>query len=126
MTYSLHRGAELDLIEAAHFYRREGGAKLANRFLKEFERVVEMLILFPGVGTSAEEVRRTHPLQDFPYSVIYRDGGRHIRVLVVRGQLRDPEHGESRWSFAGALSASFPRKATHSEAQHYRGERHEG
>lgn len=36
MTYSLHRGAELDLLEAAKFYRREGGAKLANRFLDEF------------------------------------------------------------------------------------------
>ena len=39
MTFSLHRGAELDLFEAARFYRQEGGAKLANRFLDEFERV---------------------------------------------------------------------------------------
>ena len=96
MTYSLHRGAELDLLEAAQFYRREGGAKLANRFLKEFERVAELLVRFPGIGTPADEVRRVHPLQDFPYSVIYRDESGHTRVLVVRGQLRDPEHGESR------------------------------
>jgi hypothetical protein len=40
MTYSLHRGAELDILEAARFYRREGGAKLAGRFLDEFHRVV--------------------------------------------------------------------------------------
>jgi plasmid stabilization system protein ParE len=46
MTYSLHRGAELDLLEAARFYRREGGAKLANRFLNEFERVAELLVEF--------------------------------------------------------------------------------
>jgi plasmid stabilization system protein ParE len=96
MTYSLHREAETDLLDAARFYRREGGAKLANRFLDEFERVAKLLIEFPGIGTPAEDLRRVHPLQDFPYSVIYRENGGHIRVLVVRGHFRDPEHGESR------------------------------
>ncbi|MBW8828450.1 MAG: type II toxin-antitoxin system RelE/ParE family toxin [Burkholderiales bacterium] len=96
MTYSLHRGAELDLLEAARFYRREGGAKLANRFLNEFERVAELLVEFPGIGTPADDLRRVHPLHDFPYSVIYRELNGHIRVLVVRGQSRDPAHGESR------------------------------
>ena len=96
MTYSLHRGAELDVLEAARFYRKEGGAKLANRFLNEFERVAELLLRFPGIGTPADELRRGHPLQDFPYSVIYRANAGHIRVLVVRGHLRDPKHGESR------------------------------
>jgi plasmid stabilization system protein ParE len=96
VSYSLHRGAELDLLEAARFYRREGGAKLADRFLKEFERVAELLGKFPDIGTPADDLRRVHPLQEFPYSVIYRPIDGHIRVLVVRGQRRDPEHGESR------------------------------
>lgn len=96
MSYSLHRGAELDLLEAARFYRREGGEKLANRFLDEFERVARLLVRFPAIGTPADEVRRVHPLQDFPYSVIYRDLGGQIRILVVRGHLRDPDHGGSR------------------------------
>lgn len=96
MTYSLHRGAELDLLEAARFYRREGGTQLANRFLSEFERVAELLVRFPGVGAPADDHRRTHPLQDFPYSVIYRENDGHIRILVIRAHLRDPEHGESR------------------------------
>jgi plasmid stabilization system protein ParE len=96
MTYSLHRGAEFDLLEAARFYRHEGGAKLANRFLNEFERVAKLLVEFPGIGTPADDLRRVHPLHDFPYSVIYRELNGHIRVLVVRGQFRDPAHGESR------------------------------
>ena len=96
MTYSLHRGAELDLLEAARFYRQEGGAKLANRLLNEFERVANLLVGFPGIGTPADDLRRVHPLQDFPHSVIYREIAGHIRILVVRGHLRDPEHGESR------------------------------
>lgn len=96
MTYSLHRGAELDLLEAARFYRREGGSKLANRLLDEFERVAELLVRFPGIGTPADDLRRAYPLRDFPYSVIYRDDGGHVRVLVVRAHLRDPEHGNTR------------------------------
>ena len=96
MSYSLHRGAELDLLEAARFYRKEGGAKLADRFLSEFERVADLLVKYPGIGTPADEARRIHPLQDFPYSVIYRSTGDYIRILVVRAQLRDPQHGELR------------------------------
>lgn len=96
MTHSLHRGAELDLLEAARFYRREGGPKLARRFLDEFDRVVALLVEFPGLGTPTDEVRRAHILQDFPYSVIYREDDDGFRVLVVRSQYRDPEHGETR------------------------------
>lgn len=96
MTYTLHRGAEVDLLEAARFYRHEGGVRLAGRFLDEFERVATLLIEFPGIGTPVDETRRVHPLQGFPYSVIYREVGEHIRVLVVRAHHRDPVHGESR------------------------------
>ena len=96
MTYSLHRAAELDLLEAARFYRREGSAKLAGRFLDEFYRVVDLQVEFPGLGTPADEMRRLHILQDFPYSVIYREDGTGIRILVVKSQYRDPEYGESR------------------------------
>ncbi len=97
MTYSLHRGAEHDLLEAALFYRKEGGRKLASRFLNEFSRVVELIVRFPGIGTPADEIRRVHILQDFPYSVIYRADAQSIRILVVRSQYRDPEHGDSKF-----------------------------
>ena len=96
MTYSLHREAERVLLEVTQFYRREGGSRLANRFLSEFERVAELLVKFPGIGTSSDGLRRSHLLREFPYSVIYSVNEGNIRVLVVRGQLRDPEHGESR------------------------------
>ena len=97
MSYTLHRGAEADLLEAARFYRREGGPRLASRFLAEFERVAELLVQFPGLGTPAGDDRRKHALKDFPYSVIYRETSPgKIRVLVVRGQRRDPGHGENR------------------------------
>ena len=94
--YVLHRGAEEDLLEAALFYRDEGGVNLANRFLDEFERVMALLTEFPNIGRPAGDSRRVHPLQNFPYSVIYRETAGAIRVLVVRAHLRAPRHGEWR------------------------------
>ena len=88
MTYSLHRGAELDLAEAARFYRREGGRAVAARFLDEFERIAELLVEHPGIGTPTDDERRRFPLTGFPYSVP------GVRILVVCHQNRDPEHGE--------------------------------
>ena len=96
MTYNLHRGAELDLLAAAQYYRREGGPKLAGRFLNEFDRVVSLLVEFPALGTPVDDIRRLHILHEFPYSVFYREDAECIRILVVRSQYRDPEYGESR------------------------------
>lgn len=96
MTRSIHRCAAEDLLQAARFYKQEAGVGLARRFLNEFERVVELLEEFPGIGTPTSEGRQSFPLVDFPYTVIYRHTGQEIRVLVVRHQSRDPEHGDSR------------------------------
>jgi plasmid stabilization system protein ParE len=96
VSYSLHRGAEQDLTEAFRFYRREGGNGLARRFLDEFERIIKILEEFPDIGKPTGEDRRSFPLTGFPYSIIYRNVNAEIRVLVVRHQNRDPEHGEQR------------------------------
>ena len=96
MSYTLHRGAELELANAVRFYRREAGRAVAVRFLDEFERVARLLVENPGLGTPTGEPRRWFPLHGFPYSIIYRPHGTGIRILVVRHQNRDPEHGEQR------------------------------
>lgn len=98
MTYSLHRGAERDLAEAARFYRREGGRAVAARFLGEFERIAELLVENPGIGTPTGGDRRWFPFTGFPYTVIYRALDPGVRILVVRHQNRDPEHGDARES----------------------------
>lgn len=94
MSYTLHRGAELDLADAVRFYRREAGRAVAVRFPDEFERVAKLLDENPGLGTPTGEQRRRFPLHGFPYSVIYRP--LDVGVRIVRHQNRDPEHGEQR------------------------------
>ena len=87
-------GSGRRLAEAARFYRREGSRALAARFLDEFERIVNLLVEHPGILTPTEDQRRWFPLSGFPYSVIYRETETGIRILVLRHQNRDPEHGQ--------------------------------
>jgi plasmid stabilization system protein ParE len=66
VTYILHRLAEQDLEGAYRFYRNNGSAKVALRFLAEFERVAELLDAHPGMGTPTHDDRRSYPLRKYP------------------------------------------------------------
>lgn len=96
MTYSLHPAAEQDVADALDFYLETAGFAVADRFLKEFRRVVDVLVEFPQLGTPAAKGRRIFPLRTFPYSVVYRDVENTIRVFIVRHQHRKPSYGGSR------------------------------
>ncbi|MDG0831461.1 type II toxin-antitoxin system RelE/ParE family toxin [Pelomonas saccharophila] len=93
---SIHRLAAEELTEAFRFYRREAGLRMAQRFLDEFEHIARLVERQPELGTPAGADRRSYPLHDFPYSLIYTTDERGLRVLVVRHQHRDPTHGEGR------------------------------
>jgi len=93
---SIHPEAEQDLVETVAFYRATGGARLAARFLDEFERVVSLLVEHPGFGTPFDLPRCIYPLRVFPYSVVYRPSVQEIRVLAVRHHHRHPRHGDDR------------------------------
>ena len=72
MTYSLHPDAEQDIANALDFYREKAGVLIAQRFLSEFERIAQLLIEHPDIGTPTSKGRRVFPLRVFPYSVVYR------------------------------------------------------
>ena len=96
MNYTLHPGANYDVDEACRRYRKKASGRLIVRFLDEFDRVARLLAREPGLGTPAGDQRASFPLHGFPYTLIYKPTGPGIRVLVVRHQHRDPEHGEAR------------------------------
>lgn len=96
MNYQFHSGAAQDLADALGFYKQEASSLVASRFLDEFERVAALLVEHPGFGTPIDDHRRIYPLRTFPYSVIYKQTGDGIRVLVVRHQHRAPGYGRSR------------------------------
>lgn len=96
MSYTLHPGADLDLDEACRRYRKNASGGVVVRFLDEFDRVARLLAQDPGLGTPAGDERASFPLNRFPYTVIFKPTPAGVRVLVVRHQHRDPEHGERR------------------------------
>jgi plasmid stabilization system protein ParE len=96
VSYSLHPGAEQDIADALEFYAEQAGRLVAERFLDEFERVAELLVMNPGFGTPGTNGRRAFPLRVFPYTVVYRKLDNGIRIIVVRHQHRKPGFGGER------------------------------
>ena len=96
MRFFLHPGAEQDLAEAAAFYETEASPALAARFVAEFERVDNLLLANPGLGTPRSRGRRGFPTSGFPYTVVYTEVAEGILVLVVKHDPRRPGYGSSR------------------------------
>ena len=96
MRYSLHPEVEADLDEAALHLQQHASPMAAAKFLAEFERVANLLVEHPGLGTPMSRGRKIHPLKVFKYSVVYRMLEDRVRILVVRHRRRKPSYGNAR------------------------------
>lgn len=96
MTCSLHPQVERDLDEAAEHLLRHASARTVARFLAEFERVANLLVEHPDIGTPISRGRRIHPFKVFRYAVVYRVVDGMPRILVVRHRRRHASHGGAR------------------------------
>lgn len=96
MTYTVHPGAERDIADAPDFYVKQAGLIVAQRFLAEFDRVVNLVDRNPEADASVTKSRRMFHLSVFPYSVVYRKREGGIQVLVVRHHHRKPTFGMRR------------------------------
>jgi len=87
--------AKKDLQEASDFYLREGGAKVAARFLALAERAFSHIIDHPLSGSRRLSVElrveglRSWAISGFPYLVIYRLTKDVIDILRVLHTSRD-------------------------------------
>ena len=96
MRLTLHPGAEKDIEEAAAFYEREGSAVLAARFVSEFKKLANLLVVQPDIGAPRTNGRRGLSMNVFPYTVVYRASADEVRVLVVKHDRRRPRIGGAR------------------------------
>ena len=96
MRVALHPGAERDIADAAAFYASEASPALAGRFVAEVERVAQLLLGNPGLGTRRSRDRRGFPISGFPYTVIYKAAPDGIVILVVKHDRRRPGYGAGR------------------------------
>ena len=96
MTYLLHPDAEVDLREAAEFYRKRAGNDLALTFIAEFEFSVSLLLEHPMLGAIWRNGRRRFVMRRFPYSLIYNAVDQQIRILAVAHHGRRPGYWQDR------------------------------
>jgi toxin ParE1/3/4 len=91
-----HPLAEDELNEVATFYHRRDERELAAKFLDEAERVTKLIAEAPAAGRQLRGGVRCWRLRTFPYSIIYRDQGDHIRILALAGDKQRPFYWSER------------------------------
>ena len=87
--------AREEILEAAAYYR-DRSSQAAERFSGDIAGTVDLLLQFPGVGTSISRNARRLLLKNFPYHFIYRVEGDEIRVYAVAHLKRKPGYWRKR------------------------------
>lgn len=89
MRYDFHPEAEQELYEAASRYESEL-PDLGRRFVDEIERVVELLLDHPELGSRLDDALRHFVLRRFPFSVVYAVPGELVYIVAVAHGSRAP------------------------------------
>jgi hypothetical protein len=95
MKYEFHPEAEEEFIEAAARYDANLRG-LGLIFSNEVERVLELLLKNPYIGTPISSDMRHFVLNRFPFSVVYLAGDDALRVLAVAHHRRVPGYWRAR------------------------------
>jgi toxin ParE1/3/4 len=95
MQYEFHPEAEWEFIEQAAYYESEM-AGLGDRFAREVERVVELLLEHPESGGAIDAQLRHFVLRRFPHSIIYSVIGETLAIIAVAHARREPGYWRSR------------------------------
>ncbi len=96
MSYWMHIAAKAELAEAADFYFAQASKRVADNFLAEFARAIQMLEENQQLGTLKKNGLRIYPLRRFPYSIVYRANEDGPRVYAVANQRRRPRYWNTR------------------------------
>jgi plasmid stabilization system protein ParE len=97
LNYFIHPDAETELGDAASFYTTKASPKIANAFLAEFERVVELLIANQQRGPHDTGRLRVYHLNRFPFTVVYEEHkALGPQIFAVAHQSREPGYWHER------------------------------
>ena len=95
MSYALHPEAEAELMEAAVYLAEHVSVKVAHADLDEFDRVANVIELYPGLGTREDEYR-VYPFDKFRYSLVYFEEPLGPLLLAVAAHSREPGYWKTR------------------------------
>ena len=97
MNYWLHPEAEAELGEAAEYYAAKASPLVAAAYVREFERVLAIVLSNQRLGTPTVGNLRKYPFRRFPYAIMYREdtlGG--PQIYAVAHQSRKPVYWNER------------------------------
>jgi toxin ParE1/3/4 len=95
MRYEFHPEAEQELYEAASRYEVEV-PELGLRFGDEVERVIQLLLEHPELGSQLDADLRHFVLRRFPFSIVYAAVADLIYIVAVAHGGREPGYWRSR------------------------------
>lgn len=90
-----HPDAEVELLEAAHYYENRVRG-LGASFIRAFESAVAEIERQPEWWPIVEGDLRFRSLRQFPYAIYYRTIGNELRILVVKHHQRHPDYWRDR------------------------------
>ena len=91
----LRPSAEADLIERTHYYRREGGDSLGERFFDAAVAALDEIIRMPGAGSPRVGELcgipglRVRPVPGFPCGWFYFVATEHVDVVRLLADTQD-------------------------------------
>ena len=97
MRYLLHPEASAELEAAAGHYAEHASPLIAEAFLLDFERTVDLLIASPLIGSAVGSGLRLLHFARFPYSIIYETvEPQGLQIHAVAHQHRQPGYWSDR------------------------------
>lgn len=95
MRYEFHPDAERELSSAISYYESEV-PQLGLRFAAEVERVVQLILEHPELGSRLDEELRHFVLRRFPFSVVYSISAELIYIVAIAHGSREPGYWQPR------------------------------
>ena len=93
------RPAEIEFREAVSYYR-ERDPRVAEHFISEVRRTLELLESFPNIGSPVRDVDdpdvRRMPVHKFPYSVVFLRLSDRLQVVAIAHKRKRPAYYVSR------------------------------
>jgi toxin ParE1/3/4 len=103
VSYWIHPDAEAELGDAAVYYAEHANLAIAQAFIAEFERVLDLLVANPQRGPHGDFGFRVYHFDRFPYTVVYEDNpSLGPQVYAVAHQHREPGYWHQRTEPGGA------------------------
>lgn len=87
--------AKLEIDDTVLFYELEQ-PNLGLLFKKELNRLIDIIVDYPKIGSNENYSLKSLLLHKFPYKVIYSVNNDQILVLAIAHQHRKPEYWADR------------------------------